>query len=1298
MKRKIILMVLVFAVNFYHSQVNYGDYLRYPNSYIFDPYENVNDGLYIPVTKAYAMWAVGSFVGNQPIPNGTLSADVLWEDTPGLIKSDVDYGLEIILDSTIELSKIKVPINKAKEGNAVIAFRVDGEIYWSWHVWVTDDPSNGSTYKSYPNVQRQRQNGTIENIPDSEWGWMDRNLGALSGSLTADDWNKNGGLLYQWGRKDPFPPLVTRGEDMYEVSGSIGRVRHRGALDFSLQTTDYIKFDDLIKTVQVSAATFANNIRLSVKNPLSIIYVNKNGTTGTANGNQAFYQDNPGLPYNWFGSTGTAANWSEINLWSDNSKGLYAGGSPARPYQNKSPYDPCPNGWRIPSALSANLAIDDTYLDKVRVDFSPFGVRTSTQYQTFLNNDYEKIKPTDAGSPDFMKGFMVYPNVGMDFSNVGGFDMGVFPGTGIIARAAHEGQYTDMHHTGLWTATMARHFDGTAPVQARGLFLISDKGTSRYEYYPLSLGYTYELSGCRCIKDPLYIVNNYNVEPEYFNDGSNYTLGLDNPNTYQKVKSAEEISIDIPVTKAFSVQNQLLNNPDILLPANYNNLKSNILWTDNQSLIKSIDVINPSPVSLDDLSDTNIQVIINSNQSGNAVVTLHNNSIENPVYWSWHIWITDSDIESQTYIYTTNSKDNSVINYMNYVTKGHILTTEFMDRNLGAKDAFPTIDPNLNLAQVRASGGFHYQWGRKDPLPTFENIDNRSSKDIFLGNVSGNSISYTPLTGTTYNDTSGNYIIPYDTYTDAANANVLPTDKINEKTSKVISYSVEKPLVYMVPSTFSTYAPNGQPNYTNGSDWLSTNSNLYSERWGRGGKKSPFDPCPEGWRIPDVTMLEVKATSGFNFFNEGFSPWSKKGLDPGVFYSISPTNYSGQAVTNSGFNVGYLFQNTDYKVGNYPNSGARGVRNVTANDPHGPSTYNFVNYSSPNIWMAALSPAFWGRPVSTGFFNNNYAPYVYSNDPYFGFSCRCVKIRHDEKGKEIGPLYPKELLTACVSTVTDIVASDVTTNSATFTITDDTSAEWKYKVSKFDGTVVQEGTTTDKILNISGLSEGTYYKILISANCSNPNFFQTEIIILTDADWCSGISFTDTGGETGNYGNNQDIVKTFYPQNSSQKLKITFSEFNIEPANDYMTIYDGTSTSAPVFLNGDMLNGNSIPGPFKATNSDGAITVRFVSNNTSETQGWKADFQCIDGTLSTDETADSGISIYLTVNKGLFTIVSKNPISSYEIYDASGRLVSKISNLNTKSQNVDLSKNLAGTYIVKVTTDKETAVRKIIKQ
>ncbi|MBR5610852.1 MAG: hypothetical protein IKW65_04960 [Bacteroidales bacterium] len=70
-----------------------------------------------------------------------------------------------------------------KEGNALIAVKnTKGEILWSWHIWMTDTPEE----HTYAN---------------GEAVLMDRNLGAVSaspGDVQAL------GLLYQWGRKDPF--------------------------------------------------------------------------------------------------------------------------------------------------------------------------------------------------------------------------------------------------------------------------------------------------------------------------------------------------------------------------------------------------------------------------------------------------------------------------------------------------------------------------------------------------------------------------------------------------------------------------------------------------------------------------------------------------------------------------------------------------------------------------------------------------------------------------------------------------------------------------------------------------------------------------------------------------------------------------------------------------------------------------------------------------------------------------------------------------------------------------------------
>ena len=74
-----------------------------------------------------------------------------------------------------------------KNGNAVIAAKdASGTILWSWHIWVCSGYNPSSSAQTYYN---------------SAGKLMDRNLGAISakpGDVGAL------GLLYQWGRKDPF--------------------------------------------------------------------------------------------------------------------------------------------------------------------------------------------------------------------------------------------------------------------------------------------------------------------------------------------------------------------------------------------------------------------------------------------------------------------------------------------------------------------------------------------------------------------------------------------------------------------------------------------------------------------------------------------------------------------------------------------------------------------------------------------------------------------------------------------------------------------------------------------------------------------------------------------------------------------------------------------------------------------------------------------------------------------------------------------------------------------------------------
>ncbi len=156
----------------------------YPWEILIDKYEAP---LGQETSNCYIISETGSYTfptvkGNSVYYVGEVaSAEVLWETfgtdvapSVGDLIAKVSYADNKITFSTSDIFR---------EGNALIAAKdADGNILWSWHIWLTDKPKD----------QAYRNNaGTM----------MDRNLGATS--ATPGDVGALG-LLYQWGRKDPF--------------------------------------------------------------------------------------------------------------------------------------------------------------------------------------------------------------------------------------------------------------------------------------------------------------------------------------------------------------------------------------------------------------------------------------------------------------------------------------------------------------------------------------------------------------------------------------------------------------------------------------------------------------------------------------------------------------------------------------------------------------------------------------------------------------------------------------------------------------------------------------------------------------------------------------------------------------------------------------------------------------------------------------------------------------------------------------------------------------------------------------
>ena len=289
-----------------------------------------------------------------------------------------------------------------------------------------------------------------------------------------------------------------------------------------------------------------------------------------------------------------------------------------------------------------------------------------------------------------------------------------------------------------------------------------------------------------------------------------------------------------------------------------------------------------------------------------------------------------------------------------------------------------------------------------------------------------------------------------------------------------------------------------------------------------------------------------------------------------------------------------------------------------------------------------------------------------------------------------------DCISSCKVTVTGLNLSNITNNSVTASIVDNTGTSWKYRLSKPDGTVVSSGVTTSKIVDFNNLEEGTYYLVGVGADCTGPEAFASEKLLLTDANWCSGIKFTDSGGENGNYVDGQTIIKTFYPTNATDKLKMTFTQFETEAGKDNVIVYNGANIASPRFPGATNISGNTIPGPFQSTHATGAITFRFTPDANTNAAGWIAKFECLN--LGTNEsTVANKIAISPTSTKGVFTISSRDKVLSYSVYDASGKLVNNAGKAMVSGAQLDLSSYPSGTYMVNIVTEKETVTKKVIK-
>lgn len=116
-------------------------------------------------------------------------------------------------------------------------------------------------------------------------------------------------------------------------------------------------------------------------------------------------------------------------------------------------------------------------------------------------------------------------------------------------------------------------------------------------------------------------------------------------------------------------------------------------------------------------------------------------------------------------------------------------------------------------------------------------------------------------------------------------------------------------------------------------------------------------------------------------------------------------------------------------------------------------------------------------------------------------------------------------------------------------------------------------------------------------------------------DRCNGLLFDD-GGEFADYSNNTDGSVTISPVGASS-ISLTFSDFGFESGYDYLKVYDGASTSAPLIGSYD---GASLPGGGVINSSSGEITIQQLTDPMVTESGFALEWQC--SYPNTSPTAD----------------------------------------------------------------------------
>lgn len=296
-----------------------------------------------------------------------------------------------------------------------------------------------------------------------------------------------------------------------------------------------------------------------------------------------------------------------------------------------------------------------------------------------------------------------------------------------------------------------------------------------------------------------------------------------------------------------------------------------------------------------------------------------------------------------------------------------------------------------------------------------------------------------------------------------------------------------------------------------------------------------------------------------------------------------------------------------------------------------------------------------------------------------------------------GTCLSTDCIHTCINTVSSISTTNVTSGTAQITWVDSSGAtSWQVAVTPFDSTNIVWNNVSTPSYSATGLSSNVYYKVRVRPICSGGLFAPDEkSIVITGASYCSGVSITDTGGTTSNYEDSETYIRTIIPNLANKKIRLTFTEFDLEQDYDYLYVYDGNSTSA-TDLSGGGFTGNNIPGPFVSSAADGSLTIKFYSDGGVTAAGYQANIACENRLANATFESDIDYTYWPNPVKGNLNISARLSLSEVLVHNLEGRLLFQ-KQINKPDAQVDLSTFARGTYFFTLKFGDREAHFKVIK-